>query len=105
MPALEGPYALALLAKFESIGGGKVECGMVRFGRGNRSPAQGLHSNSLHEVAVVLSGRVLVETATTRFEAAAGDYVTCSPGEPHATTGLEDSTLLFVLVDPTREVG
>jgi mannose-6-phosphate isomerase-like protein (cupin superfamily) len=103
-PVLTGPYALAMLASIDANQTRRVECGIVRFGRDMRSPATGLHTNSRHEVALVLKGRVLIETANERFEAGPGDCIVGSPGEPHATTGLEDAELFFVLIEPTRSV-
>ena len=105
VPRLEGRYALEILARLDSGSGGRVECGVVRFARGTRSPVEGLHRNSCHEFAFVLSGRVLVETADRTFEAGPGDCLIGTPSEAHATTGLEDADLLFVLVDPVRAVG
>jgi quercetin dioxygenase-like cupin family protein len=47
---------------------------------------------------------VLIETREVRFEAGPGDCIVGSPGDPHATTALEDAELFFVLIEPTRVV-
>lgn len=101
---LTGPYALEILASIDTNPTKRIECGVVRFGRGRRSPASGMHVNSRHEVAFVLTGRVLIETQEVRFEAGPGDCIVGSPGDPHATTALEDAELFFVLIEPTRVV-
>jgi mannose-6-phosphate isomerase-like protein (cupin superfamily) len=103
-PVLTGSYALANLASIDASPAQRIDCGIVRFGCNVRSPATGLHTNSRHEVAFVLKGKVLIETADARFEAGVGDCIVGSPAEPHATTGLEDSVLFFVLIEPTRAV-
>ena len=97
---LEGEYELVTLPPVQIDGGHSVLAGLVHFGAGKRSPETGVRTSAMHELGYVVRGRLLVETATERWEIKAGDMLASSPAAPHSTTALEDSEIFFALVDP-----
>lgn len=97
---LTGAYALALtpVLAFQEVF--QAQSGLCRIAKGRRSPEQGMRTSAKHELAYLIRGRVLVETASQKFEVTAGSILTASPSEPHSTTALEDSEIFFVLLEP-----
>jgi quercetin dioxygenase-like cupin family protein len=98
--ALEGPYALTTTEHLPLAGVRDGMAGKVRIAAGTRSPPEGRRTSAAHELGYVVSGRLLIETATQRYEVAAGDILVMSPAEDHSTTALEDSEIFFVLLNP-----
>jgi quercetin dioxygenase-like cupin family protein len=97
---LQGVYALATTEPFALQGLREGLAGRVRFSAGTRSPEAGERTSAVHEIGYVVSGRLLIVTATQRYEVGPGSMLVMSPAEPHSTTALEDSEIFFVLLDP-----
>lgn len=100
MPALAGAYDLRPLEKLELGGAQAGQVGVVRIAAGTRSPAAGYRTSAKHEIALIIQGRVQVETATDARIVEAGSIVVSSPTEEHATIALEDTHIFYVLIDP-----
>lgn len=105
LPALTGPYALEYLHRLPLPAESEVVCGVVRIANGTRSPPEGMRRSARHELALVVKGRVRVETETLAFEAGVGELIYTSPAENHSTTALEDAELFFVLADEANPTG
>lgn len=97
---LAGNYDLRPLESLDLAAAKAAQVGVVRIAAGVRSPPEGLRVSAGHEIAVILKGRVRVDTADGSFEIGVHDAVVSSPAEPHATTALEDTEIFYLLVDP-----
>ena len=99
-PLLSGFYDMKLLQSIDLIGAHRAHVGMVRIASGGRSPPEGYRANARNEIAVVLSGSVRVETATSDYILSAGHIFVSGPGDEHATIALEDAEIFYTLIDP-----
>jgi quercetin dioxygenase-like cupin family protein len=100
-PALGGNYDLRRLESTQLGGAETAHVGLVRIGAGIRSPAEGFRTSARHEIAFIIEGTVRVDTAAGTRVANAHDVIVSSPTEEHATTALTDTTIFFVLIDPS----
>ena len=97
-PPLSGGYDLRLLENIDIEGVTRGAVGVVRIGAGTRSPSEGLRFNAEHEIAYLVQGQVKVDTEEGSRIVNAGDVIVASPAERHATTALEDATIVYVLL-------
>lgn len=100
LPALTGEYALLRLDVLTLDRATRGQLGICRIAAGTRSPPEGFRTSGRHEVAFLLSGRIRVETpGGETHEVQAPSALVASPAEPHATVGIHDAELFYVLID------
>lgn len=100
VPDLVGDYSLVSLGfpTFERATKGHV--GVCRIAAGTRSPHSGFRTSAKHEIALLMKGRVRIDTAAGESrEVDAPSVIIASPAELHATVALQDAEIFFVLVD------
>ena len=99
VPPLAGAYELYPLDTLDVTGARQAQVGVVRFGAGHRSPPEGFRTSAAHELATLLEGRVRVDLPDGASRIVGpGEVIVSSPAEAHATTALEDTVILYVLV-------
>ena len=93
----DSDYEVAIYKTLTSMSAVSAQVGVVSFGKGKRSPEQGLGVNPQHEVAIVMEGSFSVETEDGIKNIEAGDIITSDANEAHAVTALEAGKILFML--------
>lgn len=79
--------------------GGSIEIGTVHFLAGQRSPAEGATTHHHKEVSLVLTGLLEVTSGGVKHTVGAGSLLEIPPGEEHYTMVLQNSKVLYLMID------
>ncbi len=78
------------------IGSDAVQVGTAKILQGERVPQAGFSSHAQHELSVILSGRLKVQSGDWYGEISSGDITIIPAQEEHSAVALEDTTLFWV---------
>jgi len=77
--------------------GSTLQIGTASFAPGVRSPAEGFHVRSSHEVSFILEGAFDTESGGETRVIHAGDLVSIPAGEPNASRALANSRVIYLM--------
>jgi quercetin dioxygenase-like cupin family protein len=89
----------ALSRELFSLGveGSTLEIGTASFPAGARSPVEGFHVRSSHEVSFILEGAFDTECGGVSRVVRAGELVSIPAGEPNASRALSNSRVIYLM--------
>lgn len=95
----EGAAAgIASLLQLRPDGGPAVDVGIATFPRDIRYPETGYSAHEQHEVSLVLSGEITLETKSGLHVAKTGGVIHMAPGEQHAVIAKCHAQVFYVLL-------
>ena len=98
MPVSDGTVSIENLVELFGGSTANLRIGSATFPAGTRHPETGYSVHDHHEVSLILSGEIGLDTPDGSFRAfAPGDLVHIEPGEEHAPRPIIDSQVLFIL--------
>ena len=87
------------LLDLKCLEGGRIQIGTVQFLNGQRVPAEGTTTHVQREVSLILDGVLEVTSDGVTHAAKEGTLLEIPPGEEHYVKALEDSSVLYLLID------